>query len=64
MNTKQNTFVSLSNDLLFKETFTHPDNRDKLIYFLSSFTDFSIDFLSNVNLVIQYESVLSKTKLI
>ncbi len=63
MNTKQNTFVSLSNDLLFKETFTHPDNRDKLIYFLSSFTDFSIDFLSNVNLVIQYESVLSKTKL-
>ncbi len=63
MITKEQKFVSLSNDLLFKETLTHYDNKDKLIYFLSCFTDFSKDFLENSNLVVQYESIFTKTKL-
>ena len=56
-------FVSLSNDLLFKEALTHTDNRDKLIYFLSCFTDFKKEYLESVNLIVQYESIFTKTKL-
>lgn len=55
--------TSLENDLLFKETLAHPDNRDKLIYFLSCFTDFSLDYLNSVNLNVFYESILLKSKL-
>ncbi len=62
MITKEREFLSLSNDLLFKETLTHKDNRDKLKYFLSCFTDFSSEYLDKVNLIVQYESVLTKTK--
>ena len=63
MHTKDKTFVSLSDDLLFKEALTHIDNRDKLIYFLSCFTDFSFDYLKQVNMRVLYESILSKTRL-
>ena len=62
MITDEKEFLSLSNDLLFKETLTHEDNRDKLIYFLSCFTDFTREYLEDVNLIVQYESVLTKTK--
>ena len=63
MNTKDNLFISLSDDLLFKETFSHPSNRKFLIYFLSCFTDFSFDFLSNVDINVKYESIFTKTKI-
>ncbi len=63
MHTKDKLFVSLSDDLLFKETFGHPNNRKYLIYFLASITDFSIDYLNTVKMQIKYESILSKTKL-
>ena len=58
MHTKDKLF-----DLLFKETFGHPNNRKYLIYFLASITDFSIDYLNTVKMQIKYESILSKTKL-
>ncbi len=60
---QEKKFVSLSNDLLFKEALTHTDNRDKLIYFLSCFTDFKKEYLESVNLIVQYESIFTKTKL-
>ena len=63
MNTKDDLFISLSDDLLFKETFSHPSNRKFLIYFLSCFTDFSFDFLSNVDINVKYESIFTKTKI-
>ena len=62
MLTKTKKFVSLSDDLLFKETFGNPDNKKYLIYFLSCFTDFSFDYLSHVNIGIKYESIFNKTK--
>ena len=37
--------TSLANDLLFKEVLTHPDNRDKLIYFLATLTNLTEDYL-------------------
>ena len=63
MDTKDNLFISLSDDLLFKETFSHPSNRKFLIYFLSCFTDFSFEFLSNVDIKVKYESIFTKTKI-
>ncbi len=62
MITKEKQFLSLSNDLLFKEAFAHPDNRDILIYFLSCFTDFTKEYLESVEIRVEYESVLTKTK--
>ncbi len=62
MQTENKIFMSLSNDLLFKETFTNIDNRKYLIYFLSCFTDFSYEYLSQVKMVVKYESILNKTK--
>ena len=59
---KEEEFISLSDDLLFKETFAHPDNRDKLIYFLSCFTEFKEEYLKKVNIEVEYESVLTKAK--
>ena len=53
MITKEREFLSLSNDLLFKETLTHKDNRDKLKYFLSCFTDFSSEYLDN-NIILEF----------
>ena len=62
MITKEKQFLSLSNDLLFKEAFAHPDNLDILIYFLSCFTDFTKEYLESVDIKVEYESVLTKTK--
>ena len=62
MITEKQDFLSLSDDLLFKETFAHPDNRDKLIYFLSCFTEFKEEYLKEVNIEVEYESILTKTK--
>ena len=62
MNVSEKYYLSLSDDLLFKEAFAHPDNRDKLIYFLSVFTNLSKEYLESVNLHVEYESVLTKTK--
>ena len=62
MPTKEKIFISLSDDLLFKETFSNISNRKFLVYFLSCFTDFSLDFLSNVNISVKYESIFNKTK--
>ena len=62
MTTDINIPTSLENDLLFKEAFAHPDNRDILIYFLSCFTNFSIDYLNSVNINVNYESPLLKSK--
>ena len=62
MNVSEKYYLSLSDDLLFKEALTHPDNRDKLIYFLSVFTEFNKEYLEGVNLCVEYESVLTKTK--
>ena len=59
---KEKKFLSLSEDLLFKEAFAHPDNRDKLIYFLSCFTDFTKEYLESVKINIEYESILSNPK--
>ncbi len=59
---KEEEFISLSDDLLFKETFAHPDNRNKLIYFLSCFTEFKEEYLKKVNIEVEYESVLTKAK--
>ena len=53
----------LTNDLLFKKTLAHPDNRDKLIYFLATFTNFSEEYLKNTDMRVLYESVLLKTKI-
>ena len=55
--------TSLENDLLFKETLAHPENRDKLIYFLACFTNFSEEYLNSVDLKVYYESILLKSKL-
>ena len=54
--------TSLANDLLFKEVLSHPDNRDKLIYFLSVLMDLSEDYLKNNFKKVLYESILLKTK--
>ena len=62
MTTDINIPTSLENDLLFKEAFAHPDNKDILIYFLSCFTNFSIDYLNSVNINVNYESPLLKSK--
>lgn len=62
MTTEPKEFMSLSNDLLFKETFANIDNRKYLIYFLSCFTDFSYEYLSQIKMVVKYESILNKTK--
>ena len=53
---------ALYSDLLFKEALTHHDNRKVLIDFLSTMTDFSKDYLENVELKVSYESPLNKTK--
>lgn len=63
MPTTKNRPTSLENDLLFKETLAHPDNRDKLIYFLACFTDFTEEYLKSVDLKVYYESILLKSKL-
>ena len=55
-------FLSLKDDLLFKEAFTHADNRHILIDYLSTIAEFDKDYLNNVKMIIEYESVLSKTK--
>ena len=55
--------TSLENDLLFKEILTHPKNRDKLIYFLACFTNFTEDYLNKQNLKVYYEHTFLKTKL-
>ena len=62
MITKEQEFLSLSDDLMFKETFAHPDNRDKLIYFLSCFTEFNKEYLERTNIKVEYESILTKSK--
>ncbi len=62
MITEEKKFLSLSSDLLFKEAFAHPDNRNILIYFLSCFTDFTKEYLESVKITVKYESVLTKTK--
>ena len=62
MITKEQEFLSLSDDLMFKETFAHPDNRDKLIYFLSCFTEFNKEYLESTNIKVEYESILTKSK--
>ena len=38
MHTKEANLISLSDDILFKDTLSHPDNRKYLIYFLSCFS--------------------------
>ena len=53
---------SLTNDLLFKETFGHPNNKEYLIYFLAAFTPFSEKYLEEVEMRVIYESILLKTK--
>ena len=55
--------TSLENDLLFKEILTHPKNRDKLIYFLTCFTNFTEDYLNKQDLKVYYEHTFLKTKL-
>ncbi len=62
MKAKEKVFLKLSDDLLFKEAFAHPDNRNILIYFLSCFTDFTKEYLESVEIRVEYESVLAKTK--
>lgn len=63
MLTKDIILDSLNDDLLFKETFAHLDNRDDLIYFLALVTDFTYEYLSKVEMTVKYESVLNKSKL-
>ena len=46
---------SLTNDLLFKETFGHPNNKEYLIYFLAAFTPFSEKYLEEVEMRVIYE---------
>ena len=52
--------TSLKNDMLFKEVLAHPQNKDKLIYFLSCFTDYGEEYLKKSNLKVTYERQLPK----
>ena len=55
--------TSLANDLLFKEVLTHPDNRDKLIYFLATLTNLTEDYLKSNLKKVLYENIFLKTKI-
>lgn len=55
-------FVPLTNDLLFKEVMTHPENREALIYFLQTFTNLPQNVISK-NFEVKYESPIYKTRL-
>ena len=61
MNIKEE-FIPLTNDLLFKETLSHKDNREALIDFINSVTNISKKVIRR-NLIVKYESVLEKSKL-
>ena len=60
---KEKVFLSLKDDLLFKEALTHPDNRHILIDYLATMTHFEKEYLKSVKMVVEYESILSKTKI-
>lgn len=53
---------SLTNDLLFKETFGHPYNIKALEYLLEAYFDYPDGFLKS-KLAVNYESILEKTRL-
>ncbi len=55
-------FMPLKHDLLFKEAFAHPDNRDKLVRFLSIVLDLKENIIWQ-NLKVEYESVFRKNKI-
>ena len=55
--------TSLANDLLFKEVLTHPDNRDKLIYFLATLTNLSEEYLKDNLKKVLYENIFLKTRI-
>ena len=59
---QEKQFISLSDDLLFKEAMTHIDNWDILIDFLATMTDFKKEYLESTKIEVAYESVLKKTK--
>lgn len=56
------SFDTLTNDLLFKETYGNPHNIRALEYLLESYFDYPKDFLKD-KLAVNYESVLEKTRL-
>ena len=61
MLTKEQELISLSDDILFKDTLSHPDNRKYLRYFLACFLD--INYLTNTNILVTNELNLPKTKI-
>lgn len=62
VNEKEKLFVPLTDDLLFKEVMAHPDNREALIDFIKTVTGIKEEVIRD-NLVVEYESVLNKTRL-
>ena len=63
MLTKEQELISLSDDILFKDTLSHPDNRKYLRYFLACFLDLDINYLTNTNILVTNELNLPKTKI-
>lgn len=61
-NSEDNNLDSLTNDLLFKETFGNPHNIKALEYLLESYFDYPEGFLKG-KLAVNYESILEKTRL-
>ena len=63
MHTKETNLISLSDDILFKDTLSHPDNRKYLIYFLACFLNLDYDYLAHTNIKVINELNLPKTKI-
>ena len=59
---REDTFNSLTNDLLFKEALGNPHNRCVLEHLLEAYFDYPDGFL-NGKLAVNYESHLDKTRL-
>lgn len=62
MPVKEQEFISLNSDLLFKETFSHPHNKKYLIYLLSCFLNIDYNYLLNRKISVNNELIFTKTK--